>query len=465
MRPTPVSSRGRLASAAAFLGALLACSGGASGTSGSGGSSGGSTAGATGGASSGTTGGGSTGAGSTTVGSSSSSGGSSTGAGPSCADPLVLPLTGAGGQLVDARGCATRLRGIDLEMSLLQDPPAVAAARIAADGFNFVRVAIFWSSFESQAPSVTDAGVVHHWNANALGAFGALCGALADAGVPVIPDMHQDAFGIPNWVFGCPGPVVLDPDAGLNCWANAARKCDFFENADAGGALAPYDALTAAWLELLATARAQGAQVVGMDILNEPEALTSCPGYLEGGLDGFFASIAGRIEATQSDAGPAALFMIEDGAYDAYCHLGHQFSLTDALPQALADAGVPAGGWAYSWHFYPYGWADGEPSLLDHWNRARQWGVPFWLGEFNPRFGSMDGGCGPAAQFNPGWRADPMSDELGDPEGGRQGFFDDAGFSYSLWVYQATGQGGLIWDTGDPGDDLLHALQWALDAG
>jgi Cellulase (glycosyl hydrolase family 5) len=390
-----------------------------------------------------------------------------------CTGKLALPLTSTPNGFVDVHGCPAVLHGIDIfldfDVEYGNQSPETIAQKVAADGFNFARLPIFWSEFEPNPPTVSGGVVTHDWEAGAptMNEYIALVSALTAQGIPVVPDMQQDTTGIPNWLFGCT-PVL--PDGGNNCWT-PDHRCAFFNNSpDAGGPILPSDALHDAWTHLMSVTLAQGAQVIGLDVLNEPETNGSCSGFDAGTvLDHFFVDTTRRLRGWEVEAGvPGPLFVIEDVGYAAYCRNDNRLDLTPGLSVELADAGVPEDRWVYSWHFYPQTFDAAAQPLSDHIARAKQYGVAFWLGEFDPRVAvsSPEAGCADhLGSANIPWK-ETLENELGNPDAGTTGFFQAAGLSWSYWAYTGSlPQGSLVWDAGDPTGDLLRTLQWGMKSG
>jgi len=373
---------------------------------------------------------------------------------------IVPPISIAGRRFVDGHGCSFSLSGIDVQIQPGLDATATAS-EIASDGFNFVRLVQYWDDLEPTAPTVGDGGmIVHHWNAGHVDQVVGLASALVARGILVALQFHQGGnLGVPTWAL----PASVQ-DGG---WGNGTAKCDFYQNAPGAGAptLPPHEAMAEAWAYLLGAAAGTDAGdngfIFAADLFNEPPIPIPCEGdILDGGrlVDDFFVRVGARLHELR----PTTLLMIEDNAYTSYtCLYPGQHALSNDLPAELSEAGVALGHWAYSWHFYPYAWSQGQAAFGEHVARAATWGVPFWIGEFNPRAGVQ---CSDTNdEVPPSWQADPLSFELGNPDAGTLGAFQEAGVSWSLWVLNASGHpsNSLIWDAGDPSNILLRALEHA----
>lgn len=201
----------------------------------------------------------------------------------------VAPLRAGGGKLVDPAGRTVILRGINVNglgdywqarPEIPSNTPLTRADfdRIAGLGLNSVRLLVTWNRLEPQ-PGVHDEAY--------LAEIRQAVGWARDAGLKVVLDMHQDAWG--KYVATKPGeqcPLLLSPAVGWDGapeWATRTggqstcrlglrelspavlRAWQAFWDNEAG----IRDNFVATW-GWLAGAFADDPTVVGYDILNEP---------------------------------------------------------------------------------------------------------------------------------------------------------------------------------------------------
>lgn len=223
-----------------------------------------------------------------------------------------------GGRIVDGAGNQVLLRGVNVNqlVDFYQYDPGLPAttpfteedvARIAAYGFNVIRLNLSWSALEPERGSY-DAGYLQR--------IDQAVGWAQKHGVRIVLDMHQDGW----WNGPSPADVQCRPGTeamwgydGAPGWAtitNGAPRCQFqgrdispagdraFEHFffDTAGIR---DALAAAW-GMLAARYADDPFVVGFDLLNEPGFGETAPATTSLKLGDFYADAIREIRATGS---------------------------------------------------------------------------------------------------------------------------------------------------------------------
>jgi aryl-phospho-beta-D-glucosidase BglC (GH1 family) len=166
----------------------------------------------------------------------------------------------SGSSFVDQNGYPVYLRGFDASANMGWN-------KAAALGANFVRVPVYWSDLEPNAPI----GGVHSWDATQLAALDSEVQTLESQHVNVLIDFHQsgwspyftaltqDARGMPAWLYSpgyFPQPMT---QAGLG-----AAKKDFATNP---GILPYYEA----FITMLVHRYSAYPNVVGYELYNEPQ--------------------------------------------------------------------------------------------------------------------------------------------------------------------------------------------------
>lgn len=223
-------------------------------------------------------------------------------------------------------------------------------ANSARWGFNLVRLPLNWANAEPRAP----VGGTHAWNESYLRAIDAAVDEAAQAGLPVILSFHSNNWsaaypqggGMPSWLFA----GRADPQA-----AYAA----FLANDDRGQE--QYIDL----LQMIARRYAGRANMIGIDVLNEPRFQPASRQQAINNLQDFYARACARLHA----ANPRLLLVLQD--------------FVDRDPQLARLPPVP--GVIYSFHSYgPWAGARGQ-SAQAHVAQATRLGVPAFIGEFGRR--------------------------------------------------------------------------------
>jgi endoglycosylceramidase len=290
-----------------------------------------------------------------------------------------------GGAFKDARGAVVVLRGVNVAGNA-KVPPFRPITRpelldpLPRWGMNAVRLLFTWEAYEPVAGA---------YDETYLDYVASVVAAAKDRGLRVIVDFHQDAYartaiggcgeGFPSWAV-TPDVTPKAPDNGASCSDWGARMVTDADlktiwNAfysDAHGARTRYLAM----VERVAARFAAEPMVVGYDMMNEPggdEASQIAPLYAD-------ASLAIR------GADPDAILFVSPGA------------LTSAGTQTALPKPAFAGA-AYAPHFY-----DPLVLILKKWGgappagafdgmraKAKEWDVPFLLGEFGAPASTQDG--------------------------------------------------------------------------
>jgi aryl-phospho-beta-D-glucosidase BglC (GH1 family) len=197
---------------------------------------------------------------------------------------VVAPWVQASGTgFFDQSGNPVYLRGFNANSSMGWKKAAVLGA-------NFVRIPVYWSDLEPNAP----VGGVHTWVATQLAALDAEVQLLQSQNINVLIDFHQtgwspyftqitkDARGMPAWLYGpgyFPQPMTQD---GLGM-----AKKDFATNP----AILPY---YQAYVQMLVKRYSSYPNVVGYELYNEPQ-----PGKLKQTHTGTQALIAFQAQLLQ----------------------------------------------------------------------------------------------------------------------------------------------------------------------
>lgn len=300
---------------------------------------------------------------------------------------------------------------------------------IASFGFNVVRLGVTWSNLEPLVPVPgADGSVTHAWNDQYLAALDEAVQEFGSRGIAVILDMHQagwspafddrregrcEGSGMPDWMY----PVA-------HTQRTAEAKCDFFANRpEEGVSVAPLDGFEALW-KMLADRYKDNPTVVAADMLNEPPSV--CDG---GEVADFYERIGKAIRSVN----PRILLVFEDNAWTGYSQNGFLLPRKLSLPNSV-----------YSWHFYPESWNEGKAPLQEHVDRAKEWNVPLWIGEFNAFDYATDTG------YPPDW-ADQLAELMA--------YMKTNNVSWTLWEYGHGRNSGIVDKRGRPKADLIAGLQ------
>jgi endoglycosylceramidase len=356
---------------------------------------------------------------------------------------LHPPLKTRGGAIVDARGRVVRLLGVTFTQlapgrgqSSRQTGsgctgwtpiPHAAYDNIEKWGFNFVRLAISWANLEPYRSVRLSPIELHHWNERYLRAVDAAVRQFTSRGIGVMLEMSQDfwspAFdrypGSP-----CPGrgmPAWLYEGTRMNTVVKA--KIAFFRNHQH-----VQEGLATAW-RVLAGRYVHNPLVIGADMLNEP--------YL--GLhrmsreDMRLGLVYEKLGSAIRQANPNMLLTFQDSQ-----------DVGEGNPLALKGP-PPFANVVYQFHLYKHKWKpDGIDRMQRFERRARKWGVPLFMGEFNAfKYGRQK--KGPA----PNWKRD--TNEL-------MAYCKNGGISWAFFAYSG-GNSMVIPGTHTPKPGLLPVLQ------
>lgn len=326
---------------------------------------------------------------------------SAIGAAAAAPPPSVSAIIGwlhtDGTSILDRNGHRVRFAGIDVSgmghgwgstvpdvgrdgCASWRPPPPSEYRNIRAWGFNVARVSISWANLEPSPPPGGLASRRHAYNVAYVRALDRVVHGFTRRGVAVVLQMAQS-----HWspAFRVQGPHHLKCGVGMPGWLHpgdssgnvtmdSARRAFFANRAGVQRAYAD------AW-RFVAGRYARDHLVVGADMMNEPFALGALPvSRLHLG------SLYQRVGAAIRSADPHLLLIFQDGQY-----LG---------PGSLALHGPPPfPNVVYSFHLYRSNWGpDGRGVTSVFLRRARSWGVPLWISEFDafgyasPRGGPPD---------------------------------------------------------------------------
>jgi len=192
------------------------------------------------------------------------------------ADPAPRPST-VGRFLVDPQGRVLVLHGVNMVYKLAPYAPdaigfgADDARFLVRQGFTTVRLGLIWKAVEPQPGQYDDAYLARIRDTTTV---------LADAGIHVLLDFHQDLYnerfqgeGAPDWAVQDDG-LPAQPQLGFpyNYFGQLAlnRAFDHFWANDAGpGGVGLQDRYAAAWRHVAAYFRGTRG-VMGLDLFNEP---------------------------------------------------------------------------------------------------------------------------------------------------------------------------------------------------
>ena len=295
------------------------------------------------------------------------------------------PLHTEGTKILDASGAAVRFIGVDIGglgkgdglpgdqgkaatgCPGWQVPPASAYTNVPAWGFNTVRVSLSWANLQPDAPTMSGDKVVDpKWNTAYLQALDQVVDGFTSKGMAVILHMSQShwspAFGNLQTNKG----TIRCAGVGMPDWlytgvsSEYAARRSFF--ADDGHQQELY---ADAW-RFVAGRYASNRQVVAADMMNEPYTKHMLT-LSELNLDALYQKLGAAIRSVD----PTILLAFQDSQYTP----GGSFALSS--PPPFPDV-------VYTFHYYVDQWAPtGQAQIQAYAERALQWNVPLWIGEFD----------------------------------------------------------------------------------
>ena len=249
---------------------------------------------------------------------------------------------------------------------------------VSSWGFNSIRLQITWANLEATPPTTgKDGKLDHHYNQAYVQAIDDVVNGFAKKGIATILEMNQvrwsPAFhqiplpsggklcgtGMPTWLY--------PPSLSLNDIVQVEK--DFFAGKDGVKGM-----FIDAW-EYLAKRYRKNHLVIGADMLNEPYDIlvTSYPNGTDErpddlDLKGFYEKVGSAIRKIN----PNWLLIFEENRSKRTL----KWSVTGKpdLPNVVMSA-----------HWYPTEWKsdEGLDRLERYVDRAGEWDVPLWIGEFN----------------------------------------------------------------------------------
>lgn len=340
-----------------------------------------------------------------------------------------------GGRIVDAFGREVLLRGVNVNALVeywAYDPARFTvypltdddADRIAAMGWNHVRLLLSWSRIEPQPGAYDDAY---------LAEAEAIVRRLERRGVYTVIDLHQDAWSATlaarpdepcepgsepafGWD-GAPGWATLDAGEPRCLRGGGVREftpsvmasfAAFWRN-DAGPGGVGIRTRYVRMLGQVARTFAKHDAVAGIEVMNEPNAIWILPGQIEG-LAALYAEAIAEIRAAEAEVGaPRRLVIFEPGITWADFGPG-------APPKFTDDDQI-----VYAPHLYQGG-INSSPFGPEVFERARAeaavyGGAPLYSSEW---------GTGPE-------RAEDPSDDYFDRH---QALQDEYRFAAALWTWR-----------------------------
>ena len=287
------------------------------------------------------------------------------------------PLGHQGRWITDADGRVVVLHGVNVVPSGFEDPPETPggagfaradAAFLADQGFNVVRLGLFYGGAEPQPGAYADPYLSNYEQVQAQ---------IAAEGMLTLLDMHQDQYGpkyrgrgFPSWAAlddGAPNTQQGFPSGYLSNPALLRAYDNFWDNATGPGGRRLQDGFAEAWRRVAARFAAKPG-VLGYDIFNEPwpgSAYPTCvstEGCPSGGFDQTtLTAFSNRIIAAIRSADPRRLAFYEPNLqFDFGAKTGHG---------KAADANT-----GMSFHDYCLGAAPGLPHAPDPTGQCRDQG-------------------------------------------------------------------------------------------
>jgi len=347
--------------------------------------------------------------------------------------------TTRGTDVVNPNGNAIQLHGINVSGLEYGDgdrssgaprtgyrpPPYDPFAAVKRWGFNVVRVPVSWSNLEPRPPTTrADGTVVHHWNQDYINLMDLYMLNFGKHGIPVIYTFHQNDWspvtgggGLPAWLYPA-STFGSEPD-------QCKLRQDFFVDKHGWDQAAQAEAFLAKHFEKF-------PWVMGVDIFNEPyRCVGMTPAQMN--LDEMYEKFGTAIH----EANPDLLLIVEDAATCRFPDFG--LSRKPDLPNLV-----------YSFHMYCPAWQPYGQTLVDKYlNRARDWDVPLFMGEF-AAFGAA-AGSEPNSDLPP-----PKAIEVATA----LTYCREHDVSWTYWDYD--GPTSLIFMNGQSKPNLLRALRTGM---
>jgi hypothetical protein len=243
-------------------------------------------------------------------------------------------------------------------------PTTAVYDNIQSWGFNIVRLGITWANMEPNRPIKVGPLVFQDWNEAYLNAVDKAVDEFTSRGVAVMLELSQNkwspAYHRQN---GCPGrgmPAWLYEGTTMNT-IQKAKQAFFRDDRDGvqEGYIAAY--------KLLAKRYASNPLVVAADMFNEPYASRSAMSPREMNLGGFYEKVGTGIRQVNTHL--LLLFQDNQTLKDYESALKHP----PPFPNVV-----------YQFHLYTRSWEpDGMENIQRVQQRAENWGLPLFMGEFN----------------------------------------------------------------------------------
>lgn len=332
------------------------------------------------------------------------------------------------------------LTGLPAVCQKWSEPPVkLDATKVKEMGFNAVRLTLNWDNLEKSKPEKSENGtIVHNWNSKYLNSLDKTISELKSNQIAVILDMHQylwsSAFkyiqsedgegcsggGIPSWIYTDPSSTTFQK-----------ARCDFF-----GDKTFIYDnysvqeSFTDVW-KMIVQRYKNDPTVVAADIINEPWMARQICDSKDLKLKEFYTKVGKEIRSVN----PKIMLIFEDSQdFPDY-------------PLAL-DGPLPFDNIVYSFHLYTGNWTpDGLSRMQKFYNRAREWGVPLFVGEFDGFGYAVNTPKDPIYQKK-------ITDEITE----MMKFMKTNSINWSFWTYSGY-ESILDPKTGEPKKDILNVLK------